>query len=131
MIGVTRRPREPCPKNFLAYLVVLCFERRCLKQNTVARLKSKIFAPPKFWAGYTTEPGPDFPCRLRGYGLERQNFQSIPRLLLLAFHLKIPSIKVNPAQVTSAQFGQAVLLLKLKNSQRSRRKLVLPVAAFS
>ena len=34
----------------------------------------------------------------------------------------------NPTQVTSAQFGQTVLQLKLKNS--SRRKLVLSVAAF-
>jgi len=37
---------------------------------------------------------------------------------------------LNPAQVTSAQFGQTVLLLKLKISSRSRRKLVLSVAAF-
>jgi len=42
--------------NFLAYLVILCFERRCPKQNTVARLKSKFLAPTKkyFWAGYAT-----------------------------------------------------------------------------
>jgi len=32
---------------FLAYLVILCFERRCHKQHTVARLKSKI-PPPNF-----------------------------------------------------------------------------------
>jgi len=33
---------------FLVYLVVLCFERWCPKQNTVARLKSKYFSlPPK------------------------------------------------------------------------------------
>jgi len=36
----------------------ICFEREPLKQNTVARLKSKIFpfpkflVPLKFWAGY-------------------------------------------------------------------------------
>ena len=36
----------------------------------------------------------------------------------------------NPAQVTSVQFGQTVLLLKLKFSLRSRRKLVHSVAAF-
>jgi len=28
---------------FLAFLVSLCFERRCRKQNTVARLKSTIY----------------------------------------------------------------------------------------
>ena len=44
----------------LAYLIILCFERRCPKQNTVARLKSKILpltnflAPPKIWADYAT-----------------------------------------------------------------------------
>jgi len=33
---------------FLAYLVVLCFEKRCPKQNTVARLKSKYLSQKKF-----------------------------------------------------------------------------------
>jgi len=37
---------------------------------------------------------------------------------------------LNPAQVTSAQFGQMVLPLKLKINYRSRKKLVLSVAAF-
>jgi len=37
---------------FLAYLVILCFERRCPKHNTVARLKSKDFPPNKLWTGY-------------------------------------------------------------------------------
>jgi len=32
------------PKIFLAYLVVLCFERRCPKQNCCS-LKVKIFDP--------------------------------------------------------------------------------------
>jgi len=35
------------PPQFLAYLVVLRFERRCPKPNTVARLKSKYLAFPK------------------------------------------------------------------------------------
>jgi len=33
----------------------LRFERRYLKENTVARLKSNILAPQKFWAGYANE----------------------------------------------------------------------------
>jgi len=37
---------------------------------------------------------------------------------------------VVPVQVTSSQFGQTVLLLKFKLSQRSCRKLVVSVAAF-
>jgi len=40
------------PAKFLAYLMVLCFERRGPIQNTVARLKSNI-CPIKFWADYT------------------------------------------------------------------------------
>jgi len=59
-IGVARVGRGSWPPKYLAYLVILCFERRYPKQNTVARLKSKILAPPKFfcprkklWAGYT------------------------------------------------------------------------------
>jgi len=32
----------------------LCFERRFSKQNSVIRLKSNIYAPSNFWAGYTT-----------------------------------------------------------------------------
>jgi len=35
------------PKKFLAYLVILCVERRCPKQNSVARLKSKTLSPQK------------------------------------------------------------------------------------
>jgi len=37
------------PPKFLAYLVILCFERRYPKQNIVARLKSHILAPQMFW----------------------------------------------------------------------------------
>ena len=42
---------------FLAYLVVLCFEKRCPEQNTVARLKSKYLAPPKIfgWLRHCTK----------------------------------------------------------------------------
>jgi len=36
-------PKGAMPPKFLAYLVVLCFERRCLTLNIVVRLKSKIF----------------------------------------------------------------------------------------
>ena len=39
---------------FLEHIVILFFERRYPKQNSVIRLKSKIFAPQKFWAGYAT-----------------------------------------------------------------------------
>ena len=39
---------------FLAYLVILCFDRQCPEQNTVARLKLKYLAAPKIWAGYAT-----------------------------------------------------------------------------
>jgi len=34
-----RRSHGPSPTKFLAYLVVLCFESRYPKQNTVAHLK--------------------------------------------------------------------------------------------
>jgi len=42
------------PPEFRAHLVVLCFDRRCLKQNTVARLESKYLAAPKIlgWLRY-------------------------------------------------------------------------------
>ena len=50
----------PLPPNFWN-IVILYFERRCPKQNTVFRLKSNILGPQKifspllkFWAGYTT-----------------------------------------------------------------------------
>jgi len=45
-IGVARGVKGHGPK-FLAYLVILCSERQCPKQNTVARLKSKYLAPQK------------------------------------------------------------------------------------
>jgi len=40
--------------NFLEDLVILCFKKEYLKQNTVARLKSNILTHPKFWAGLAT-----------------------------------------------------------------------------
>ena len=45
---------RPTPFKFLACLVVLCFERRFPKQNTVARLKSKYLPPKNFgvWLRY-------------------------------------------------------------------------------
>jgi len=33
------------PRKFLAYLVFLCFERRCTTPNSVAGLRSKLFGP--------------------------------------------------------------------------------------
>jgi len=38
------------PPKFLENMVLLCFERRLSKQNSVIRLKSSILAPPKFLA---------------------------------------------------------------------------------
>jgi len=35
------------PPKFLAYLMIACFEKWCLKQNSVARLKSNILPPKK------------------------------------------------------------------------------------
>jgi len=44
------------PSKFLAYLVILCFDRQCLEQNTVAHLNSKYLVPLKVFAlaGYAT-----------------------------------------------------------------------------
>ena len=52
-------PKGPCTPKFLENIVILCFDRRFLKQNSVIRLKSytfalPIFCPPNFWAGYAT-----------------------------------------------------------------------------
>ena len=38
---------RPFPSKFLAYLVILCFDRQCPEQNTVAPFKSKYLAPQK------------------------------------------------------------------------------------
>ena len=46
-IGVARRAQWPRPLKCLAYPIILCFEKRCPKQKTVAQLKSKILVPPK------------------------------------------------------------------------------------
>ena len=55
LIGVARgEQRSHVPPKFLENIVILCFERRFSKQNSVIRLKSNILAPPKFWAGYAT-----------------------------------------------------------------------------
>ena len=45
----------PSPQ-FWENKVILCFERRFSRQNSVLRLKSNILAHPNFWAGYATGP---------------------------------------------------------------------------
>jgi len=46
---------------FLGNILILCFERRFSKKNSVIRLKSNILTPsdfsstPNFWAGYATD----------------------------------------------------------------------------
>jgi len=49
-IGVARgETRGHAPPKFLENIVILCFERRFSKQNSVIRLKSNIFPPPKIF----------------------------------------------------------------------------------
>jgi len=47
-IGVARGPRVPFPSKFSAHIVILCFEKRYPKQNSVIRLKSNILTPQIF-----------------------------------------------------------------------------------
>ena len=70
LIGVARETWSPC--KFLAYIFILCFERCCIKPNTVPRLMSKYTAPPKIWGGYVT--GSDF-FTLPWFKLERNCIQ--------------------------------------------------------
>jgi len=54
-IGVARGgPGGHAHSKFLAYVVILCFERRYPKQNSVICLISNILSP-KFCAGYATD----------------------------------------------------------------------------
>jgi len=54
-IGVSRGAKGAVPpKKCLENIVILCFERRFSKQNSVIRLKSNIWLPQNFWAGYAT-----------------------------------------------------------------------------
>jgi len=48
VIGVERGAQGGHVPKFLEYLVILCFERRYPKRNTVASLKSKILVPRNF-----------------------------------------------------------------------------------
>jgi len=60
-IGVARGgvKEGQAPPKFLENIVILCFERRFFRQNSVIRLKNQAFWPPKFsppnfWPGYAT-----------------------------------------------------------------------------
>jgi len=48
-IGVAREGKVANPPTFLECRVILCFERRFSKQNSVIRLKSNILAHPNFF----------------------------------------------------------------------------------
>ena len=47
-------PKGPCPPKYFENIVVLCFEMRFSKQNSVIQLKSNILGPQNFWPGYAT-----------------------------------------------------------------------------
>ena len=53
-IGLGRGNKRAISPKFLAILVILCFERRCRKQNTVAGLRSKDLPALNLWVGYVT-----------------------------------------------------------------------------
>jgi len=60
-MGVARRGEKgPGLPKFLENIVILCFESRFSKQNSVIRLKSNILPPPNIgshpnsWSGYAT-----------------------------------------------------------------------------
>jgi len=57
-MGVARGAKEDMPRSkFLENIVILCFERRFPKQNSVIHLKSNILAPPIFlgWLRHCTD----------------------------------------------------------------------------
>ena len=82
-------PKEPCPPKFLENIVILCFEKRFSKQNSVIHLKSSILAPPKFfpknfWAGYATAPKQSFSLTTRPpAGVLLLRFSLLPRILVI------------------------------------------------
>jgi len=47
-------PKRPCPPKFLENVVILCFQSRFSKQNSVIRLKSNIFSPKIFFCHFVT-----------------------------------------------------------------------------
>jgi len=53
--GRSQGKKGSMPRKFQAYLVILCFERRCLKSNAVARLKSRDLVPQTLRAGYAID----------------------------------------------------------------------------
>jgi len=54
VLGYGRKQGGHGSPKFLAYLVILCFERWCPKQNPVACLKAKGSPPKTFWGGCAT-----------------------------------------------------------------------------
>jgi len=95
------------PPKLLACLVILCFERRCPKQNIVARLKSKDLHPPKNF-GLTTP-------------LRRKDFFRGNGATVVKFHFTDPE--------TKKYFSAKKLIAKYQIS-KSREALDSPCAYF-
>ena len=53
-IGIARGAMEPFTPKFLAYLVILCFDRQCPEQNTVAHLSQSTWPQKNIWVGNAT-----------------------------------------------------------------------------
>jgi len=75
------------PPKFLEYLVILCFQRRYPKQNTVTCLKSNNLAPSNFWAGYATATQP---CsQLMISSVHRGTFSSTDAAKIISRHTRV------------------------------------------
>ena len=79
------------PQKFLEHIVILCFDRRFSKQNSVFCLKSDILAPPKFldwlchWlqAHYCMTPRPQtwFLCSVSVLQANKLSLQELNQLI--------------------------------------------------
>jgi len=72
----------------IAYLVVLCFERRGLKQNTVARKSQNIWPVATFWTSYATVQ-----CLIQTCCLRRQLQKGAPNTIKTRWSAANSSLK--------------------------------------
>ena len=119
------------PPKFLAYFVILCFDRQCLERNAVARLNSKCLSPLKFWATtqllVTTFTQTACISLASSHVPQYQTFHTALSYLMLNLPLTKSSQKRRNARHCRTPMKSNILILILRSKQYYRVVIVLTV----
>ena len=117
-------------REFLVYLVILCFERQCPEQITAARIKVKVFGPPQSFGLATLLLVTTFIKRActflaHNHVPQYQNFQTALSWLMFILPLTESSQQPKTARDRRSPMKSRILIIILRRKQYYRLVTVL------